>query len=144
VAAKLNSDSVERLGEAKASSSATTYVFIGAGSAVALLLVSLVWFIFHRRAAQQKVIPSSAPGQSPKVQPEHLPTLAESQRDAVFKIHPEDINFDVSDDSDDSDEDSEGRPAHSVVKVLPVHPGDAMSASIDDRDNNDIELAHRI
>ena len=138
MAEKLNSDSVVRLGEAKASSSATTYVLIGAGSAVALLLISLVWFIYHRRTAQQKVIPS-LPGQSPKVQPEHLPTMAESQRDAVFKIHPEEINFDVSDDSDDSEDDFEFRPAHSVVSVLPVHSKDAMSSSIDDRDNNDFE-----
>ena len=123
---------------------------IGAGVAAALVLMALVLFFYTRRAAGQKVNPST-PSKSPKVQPEHLPTLSESKSDAVFKIHPQDINFDISDDSDDDsandsandNENFEFRPTDSVVHVRPAHPADAVSQNIYDSDD-DIEHAHKI
>jgi len=140
----MNTDPSARLGDAKASSSTSSVLIIGAGIAAALVLMGLVLFLYNRRAARQKVTPST-PSKSPKVPPEHLPTLSETKSDAVFKIHPQDINFDVSDDSDDdSDNDNfEFHSPDSVVCVLPVHPSDAASQSIDDS-VDDIEHAHKI
>jgi hypothetical protein len=140
----MNIDSSAGLGDAKASSSLTSLVTIGASVAAAFGLMVLALFFYNRRAARQKVIPSTA-SKSPKVQPEHLPTLSELKSDAVYKIHPEDINFDVSDDSDDDDSDNEFQPPDSVVRVLPVHPSDdRKDYSGDDGDDDDIEHAHKI
>ena len=140
----MNIDSSAGLGDAKASSSLTSLVMIGASVAAAFGLMVLALFFYNRRAARQKVIPSTA-SKSPKVQPEHLPTLSELKSDAVYKIHPEDINFDVSDDSDDddSDNDNEFQPPDSVVRVLPVQPSDDRK-DYSGGDDDDIEHAHKI
>ena len=140
----MNIDSSAGLGDAKASSSLTSFVMIGASVAAAFVLMVLALFFYNRRAARQKVIPSTA-SKSPKVQPEHLPTLSELKSDAVYKIHPEDINFDVSDDSDDDDSnnDNEFQPPDSVVRVLPVHPSDDRM-DYSGGDDDDIEHAHKI
>ena len=140
----MNIDSSAGLGDAKASSSLTSFVMIGASVAAAFGLMVLALFFYNRRAARLKVIPSTA-SKSPKVQPEHLPTLSELKSDAVYKIHPEDINFDVSDDSDDddSDNDNEFQPPDSVVRVLAVHPSDDRM-DYSGGDDDDIEHAHKI